>query len=192
MAQGFTKKHITSAGSGGGGGQWELLSTTSVSGSPSELTASFDETAYDEIRIVLDQVIPATDGVSMYIQLSDDAGSTYFNTVNDYDSVERTWEGSGGWSGGSDTDEIRLLASVGSGTNESVSGSIRLLCCNGTDNGALVAAEMLFTNSVANIRAYEVKGFLDEPASVDGFRLYFASGNFENTGTMRVYGLKNT
>lgn len=184
------RQQVIDESTAGAAGAWSLLDTESMSGDPANYEYTWDETAYDEIKIILEEIQPATDGVSMYLIVGHTNGGTMFNSTNDYDNIEQVWESDGAPFAGPDTDKLRVLASCSNAANETISGEITISAFVGTDLGCLIRSRLLYINSSSNMRAYESKGFLDDggSAAIDTLRLFFASGNLANTGTVRVWG----
>ncbi len=150
------------------------------------------EATYSNILVVVDGIVPGTDAVSIYLKLGSADGATISETSGDYDGIEMVWEGTApAWAGLADTDKIRLAPSIGTGTGEVFNASIDIKCTEGSNTGALVYSQVLYKNSAANHRAFEVKAFMDaNPVAVDTVQLSLASGDFTTAGNIAVYGLK--
>lgn len=173
-------------------GVWVLEDETDLADDEDVYIHTWDETAYSEIKLVFESIQPASDGVSFYLTIGTTNGTSMFESTSDYDGVELIWESTPDYLDGSDTDKIRLLPSCSNASNETISGEVVLSALFGTDLGCLVHAKLLYISSTSNQRAYEAKAFLDDGSTgaIDTVNLFFASGNFANTGTIRVYGLK--
>lgn len=172
-----------------GGGGLATIDDTTISGSPANHEITFDETAYDKIRIVLKQVQPATDGVSLYLIVGEANGGTMYNSTNDYDGHEITWEGDAvNYSETPDSNRVRVLSSCSNAANETISGEIIISGFVGSDTGCIIESKLTYVNSSSNIRTIETKTFLDAGAAVDTYRLFWASGNFANNGSIKTEG----
>ena len=188
-ADGSTTEGVTAPAAGG---LWEELVAAAAPGAAlATYQHTWNEDDYDEIKVVLNEVQPVNDATSFYLRLGHSDGATIFDQTNDYDSIERLWESTAAWFSGSDNNQHRLLASCGGEPGEVITGEIRILAGRGANLGVLIESKMIYVNSSGNQRAYETRSFLDtDQASIDTLQLYFASGNWENTGTIRVIGLK--
>lgn len=178
------------AGSGvGTTGVLDIIDQTDISGDPSQYEVSWDESVYTKILVLISGIQPATDGVSLYGILGSANGGTMYTSTNDYDGVEMIWEGTGTFSASPDSDKLRLLPSCSDAANETISGEIVLNGLKNADVGGTVRSELIYINSASNQRTIEVRGFSDGfNAAIDTFRLFWASGNFANTGSIAVLG----
>lgn len=184
----------TTSAPSSGDDMWDLISTTAISGDPANVDLTWNESTYSDVRIVLDAVQPATDGVTFRLRLGDTDGTVIHASTNDYDGVTQIWEGTGAFSAISGTDTVDLATSSSNAANETISGTIKVIGGANSDGGAAVKATIHYTNSTSNQRTIETKAFLDDntQAAVDTVRLYFAAGNFANTGNIKLYGLRKT
>lgn len=175
-----------------GSSQWELISTTTVSGDPSQIDLTWDENTYSDIRVVVEGVQPATDGVTFRARFGSADGATIYTGAGEYEGMQRVWEGTGAFAALANTTRIDLGPSSSNAANETINVTIEIMCGRDSNLGAAMRATMQYINSSSNQRVLETKAFLDNvSASVDTLRLYFATGNFANVGTIRVYGLNN-
>lgn len=187
----WRQRVVDEVGAGGGSGVWTLIDETDISGSPANHEITWDESLYNEIKVKISGVQPATDGVSFYVIVGHTNGGTMINSTNDYDGTERLYETAGSPSALADSDQVRLLASCSNAANETINGDLLITAFDGSDLGCIIRAELLYINSASNQRAHEVRAFTDDGigAAIDTYRLYWASGNFANTGTIRTWGL---
>lgn len=196
LEEAFTQATEDISNAGGGGtptnpvsGQWTLLDETDLAGDLAVYQFTWDETLYNEIKVKFSGIQPATDAVSLYCRVGSADGATIYNSTNDYAGSEKLFE-SASWSALVDTTFVRLGASFGSDPGEVGSGNVIIDAFDDSLLGCTIKGELLYINSVANQRALQVQAFLDGGnALIDTIQLYWASGNFENTGTIRVYGL---
>ena len=173
-------------------GLWRELLPHTQPGDVGNWDYTWEDNDYDEIMVYLHEIEPVNDGQSFYMRLGFNDGVDFHESTLDYDSQERTWEGSPTWSAGSDTNQHRLLASTSNVSGESITGFIKISNMRGSDVGAAIRSELNYINSASNNFLYETISFLDdEPGAIDTVRLYFNSGNFKQTGTIRVIGLKS-
>jgi len=175
----------TALGAAGGGGLVFLASTDISSAATVDFTA-FDGTQYDAYKFVLQNVIPATDNVELYLRTSTDGGSTYDSGASDYlwagsmNSFEA--EGSGGQV------EISAGEGIGNGAGEDgISGTIEIA-------GPHLAKETYVNFHVSfddnGLKNCVGGGVRNSSADVDAVRLLMSSGNI-TSGTITMYGMVN-
>ena len=182
------------AAAGGGGGSWVQISSQNVSGSPSQIDLTWDESIYINVKVVIEGIQPATDGVTFRARFGSANGGTIYNSTNDYDGMQRAWEGTGAFSALADSTRLDLAPSSSNASNETIDATIDILCSGNADLGAALKATLHYINSSSDQRVLETKAFLDDGinAAIDTIRLYFAAGNFANVGTIKLYGLTRT
>jgi len=103
--------------SGGDGGKWDYVSTTTVSNSANVTFSSLTATSY---AVFVEKLVPTTDGADLDLTVSDDNGSSF--AVIDYQYVVDVHDisGSGSQTSGS-TSSIELTpcsVSIGNAANE--------------------------------------------------------------------------
>lgn len=173
----------------GGAGQWQLIETRSITAVANE-DFTFDETAYTEIKMIIEDIIPATDGASMEIQLGSADGATIYTGASDYVGVLSNLTAVA-WQTMSPTDAIQLGNSVGSNANESMDATIHLKNFRSANTGANVTLESTYINSSGDEQFRVVHAGLDGiNVAVDTIRVQAAAGNLEANGTIRLFGLR--
>ena len=176
------------AAAGGGSGGYVLIASSTPSGVANVDFSSLSATSYSSIVVVLDNLIPATDGSLLWCRLS--TAGAYKTGATDYGWVISAAEGgllSTGVLGAATDTKVQLSQAVGSTGSEQLNGIIELYQPQNTtvhkmmtwDLGYLDAATVLF-------KANGTGRFLFTGA-VDGIRILFSSGNIES-GTIFVYG----
>lgn len=170
------------------GGKWERIETRSISAGANE-DFTWDETNYLEIKMVIEDLIPATDGASVEIQLGSANGATIYSGATDYVGVLQNLTAVA-WQTMSPTDAVLLGNSVGSNAGESLDATIILKNYRSTNTGANVNVESTFVNSSGDEQFRVVHAGLDGiNAAVDTIRVQASAGNLEASGTIRLYGL---
>ena len=171
-----------------------LLSTQTVSSPVAavDFTTGINST-YDEYIIKLQEVIPVTDSVALWMRTSTNAGSSFDSGASDY-----KWSGFHDVTGGTthfaqidEADAAMQVAysAVGSDSGEQgVSGDVKLI---------YPSAAKIFRSSFDTISATGTAnefvhtfgmGFRLTAADVDAIRFLFSSGNIES-GIFRLYGV---
>lgn len=174
-------------------GQWELINTYTPSAVASQAITGFDSTRYTDYRIVLNDILPATDNVSFRLRTSTDGGSSYDSGASDY-SWGSTYSGAGANGGGNNnsnaTSSILLTGgnAVGNAAGEGISGIIDIV-----NPGAAARCRVLGTFQNVSPTGMEMTlvttGRRLAAADVNGIEFSFDSGNIAS-GTIRFYGLR--
>jgi len=171
-----------------------LISTSTISGSPSELTiTSGIDSTYEDYLVILEDIIIATDGQPLNLQISDDGGSTYESGATDYeyhvaisDSSATTYVGQAS----AGTTFIRLANSLG---NTSADGMTMNLWLRNPASAATnfkcdFHGSAHRTTSPSFRNAFGVGCYNAATSAVDAIRIYAGSGNL-TSGTVRLYGV---
>jgi len=160
----------------------------------------FDATKYDSYVLELGNVIPATDAVELRAKVSTDGGSTYDGGTNYATNFESM--------GASGKQAIRSAAGVyflGSGTNTAASNANDVVGSAANEDGVsgtftIYSPGLVKNTHITFLLSYESaetvhlaawgSGYHTGGNAVDGFQLYFSSGNLES-GTITLYGRTN-
>jgi len=177
---------LTWAAAAGGGSLVFIASTGAMSNAASvqfrAQDGHFDETKYDHYQFWLQNVIPATDAVSLIAQTSTNDGGAYSTTNGDYHNTD----------GADDSIGIQLSnLSLGSAANEfGINGMFNLFAPH---NDAAYTSGLGTTVSGAsngNYYARNVGGTRLAAENVDAIRFIMSSGNIES-GEIVMYGIAN-
>ena len=178
------KAYVDSFSSG-----WIPLATATAS---STATIDFSLTgSYEHYVVVMDHIIPATDGADMYLRVSDDGGSTFETTNYAYscsEAINSTHQFSDSGSGSTGT-EIKLnvaAGSVGNVTGENCSGIVHILT-NATGHPH-VFGRLGGRRSDGFIFNSTVYGTWSTATAITGIQFLASSGNI-STGHYTLYGL---
>ena len=163
---------------------FSFISRTVISGSPSTVELTFDETLFDEVIIVLQNVEFNTDARSLYMRTTSNGGSTYDAGATDYILYDGGLETSAaqinieslGTAGGEDvwSGEIRIFGPGLSGkrTIMSIDGS------GWTQGDTFVRVSNGATRDVAGI--------------VNGVRFLLSGSGAFAFGTITMYGMRKS
>ena len=183
-----TVKTYMTAGAGGGGMEF-ISSTGAMSGAASAIFTGFDSSKYDHYRFWFQNVIPATDAVSLYGYHSTDGGASYDSTDGDYHYAATT-------------DSTGFIVAgrhgsytVGSDTNEfGCSGYFDLYSPHLA--AYTYSATFMFYTTISG--QYYSTHQIDGPGSVrlaaedtDAIKFQFTSGNIES-GEITMFGIVNS
>lgn len=149
---------------------------------------AFDATKYDAYLFVIQNVLPATDGVSFLVRTSTDSGSTYDSGASDYEVDIRI----NGAALGSTTTSGYLsnLTDMGNAANEDYSGTLWVLGPHLSKYTRMVL-QGSYTNDAGVRRNVHGANYRASAADVDAIQFFMSSGNVL-TGTVTMYGLKNS
>ena len=164
-----------------------LATATADDDSQVDFTSGIDST-YTKYRIDLNNVVPGADGASLYMRFfqggSVDTGSVYdyFYSRNQANSTS-TEVGQG-----ANQAQMILNDTVDSLLEGGVYGSITVFNPSNTNINTHMTHRLIDQRNGDNQNAALGHGRIEETAAVDGFRLYFSSGNIYQ-GTFKLYGL---
>lgn len=166
--------------------QWVLLSSTTPT-AVGTIDFTFDETAYSDIRILGQGIIPASDGRTLYMRIGHSNGSTILTSTRYMDfSTESTSEripvpGASG--------------TVGSSAGEGIAFDIQMSGFYSTITAPIIDVKSVFASSAGGTITSHAEKYTYTEAdndNIDTIRLYWSAGNFETVGQIYVYGLKVT
>ena len=167
---------------------WVKISTGTASGSASIAFTGLSST-YRVYRVVMNNVQGAVDGGYLYMQTSTNNGSTYDSGSSDY-QWSLLWNGWNGIGQNVDTADtlMRLTnTNMGSGTNEKLSGEVRIYSPSSTTY-TFITAEVVYPDSLSASRYTLLSnGYRQSAADVDAIRFVHSNGNL-STGTFVLYG----
>ena len=174
------------AAGGGSTGNWVLISTTTISGSPTTVDFTFSG-SYRKYRLELEDVQNSTGGYSLRAQTSTDGGSTFVNSSGAYGYGYGTVGIYGPVSTTGTYMELTPATPIGA-SGIGIWGEIDVYA-------PLVATTRfhmrwsLFGRYWASAAANMVDGagLLDSVDDVDTIRLFFATGSFSG-GKIRLFG----
>lgn len=174
------------ASGGGSGGNWVLISTTTISGSPSTLEFTFSG-SYRKYRLELENVYGSADGYMICMRTSTDGGSTFDSGASNYGYAY----GPHGTYGPVSTTGTYIETSgylVGNATDEGLWGEIEFY--DPLNASLKTFARWIIFGRIWNSAAPNVitgAGYRDSAADVDTVQLYFSTGNFAG-GKIRLFG----
>ena len=194
---------ITALG-GGGGGQWILLEDRAVT-AVSNLDFTWDETAYDEIRLQLIN-LSAASGTDrqLKVRVGHTNGTVFHASGGDYAGTYREFQDTAFTAQPNTTYHLcgHSVLNVDA-TYDGLSGYVKIVAGSQQDTGAIIDSmtHHVYGGGVGDMLAYEAKSYLQDLSTInttegiiDGARLSWDGGtiNFNALGTVRMYGLKNS
>ena len=162
----------------------EVVASTSTSVNFTDLSSTYF--AYD---IVFHAVLPATNGDTLFVRVSDDNGSTFKNGANDYRwAIWGMLNSAANVSGDTGDSEIELSLSAGSGSGEYADGTLRIINPSAATK-TKVHWDIEHVNTSGDTRMYKGSGVYDTEVAIDAIQFLFSTGNIAS-GTFKIYGLR--
>lgn len=175
--------------SGTTAGRWVLIATYTPTGVAFQNITDFDPLTYVDYRIVLEDILPVTDGADLALRTSTNAGSSYDDGASDY-----AWQFYGisvaaASSGGDAADTFISITSGGvdNTANSGVTGELKFIN-PGATKYCHVIGEVAFNRDGVGRTGASVKGVRLSGTDVDAVQIFFTAGNIDS-GVIRIYGL---
>jgi hypothetical protein len=174
------------------GGQLVLLDTQTASNSSSlEFTTALDGT-YDHYILELTDVVMAADNRNLFVQVTQDGGSSWKTGAADY-KWTATGSGTGGFTNSDMSDSEAQVSGVffGNVSGESVNAKLDIFS---PDNGSLkkhIQFEISGFDYASGdiIRQAGVGAYIGNNNAIDGLRIIPSAGNI-TSGVGRLYGVR--
>ena len=167
--------------------------STATASSSATLSFTGLTSTYKNYMLVCDNLLPATDAVSLHMQLGTGGTPTYGTGVSDYswcfnyarvDSADATSEGVSG-----DYNDSKIyLADVGTGTSEDFCGVIYLFDPASATSYKKTTCNGAYIDSAPALLSTLSSGIYKTATAVTAVRLQMSSGNIAS-GTITLYGL---
>jgi hypothetical protein len=172
---------------------WVFLDSKTASGSTSLDFASSINSTYDEYVFEMVSIVPATNGVALYLRTSTDGGSSYAAGGSDYSygSIYQT-AGTVLAVQSAAAAQIQIADTISNtASHGGVSGQLRLYSPSDATAQKRVMFETSSTDAGATIFNYRGSGMRLATADVDAVRFIMSSGNI-TSGTIRMYGVRKS
>ena len=173
-----------------------LIESQVISGDATiDFVTGIDDT-YETYEFVLSGVVPANDGVDLYLAYSDDAGVSWEAGASDYSyATGSNTSVPAEANNGNTTLATGVLTPsviIGSAAGEHISGTIRMHGPANTDVNTLWETRLVMMETTAN-RVRSLHGVLSAnvTTAVDGVQFLFSAGNLES-GRITLFGIKHT
>lgn len=168
-----------------------LVSTTTVSGTPSEVDIALPSGTYSSFLLIIDNLQVTTDQVSVELRFSDDAGATFEAGASDYGWVQQGTVATTSLPVSDDADDSILLtrvagSGVGNAAGEYFSSKLRMSNFGGA--GPKVGHfESFYRDSASRTVLIVGAGdFRGNTNDIDYLRVFPSSGNFDG-GVFYLY-----
>lgn len=163
-----------------------LLETKTASASASLAFTTSITSTYNNYLVVLEDLLPATNGVDLLLQVSTDGGSTYLAT--NYTGGYWVWSSGGGGAGSTGTTSFKLATSQSNNSsNRRVNGTIEIHNPLGTSNYKDIYSRISGYDGSSQY-TYLSTGTNTVTTAINAFKIYFSSGNI-TSGTAYCYGI---
>lgn len=185
---------VSSVGGGGGGaGSLVFLEAHTASTSATLDFTSFISGTYDDYLFEIVNLLPATNGVSLYMRMGTGGGPTY-DSAGNYASTDYRWVPGGAAQSGASSGATQIVL-----TNYSATDTVSSTANNGGVNSVVrlgdpgsavyknVTAQSSFVNTGSVIEGAVIHGMYLSTTAVTAVRFLFSSGNIAS-GVIRCYG----
>lgn len=164
-----------------------LLASKTASASASLDFTEFDNATYSRYEIEIENLVPVTDNVALWIRTSTDSGATFDSGASDY-GYSRFLNGSNTVNIGDS--KLETNTDIGSAANEfGVTGLLRVWHAADAAAYTIVEGDLAHQNAVAGVmHRSSIAGNRKSAAEVDAIQFLFSSGNVES-GVIRLYGI---
>lgn len=163
-----------------------LDSQTASTSATLDFTTGIDDT-YDVYLFELVNITPASDGVELNLRISQDSGSTWKASANNYEWRQDMTSGSSSTS----ATEIQIGENLGNAAAESYCGTVRLYNPSNTTKHKLFAGMSTHWNN-AGTTLLELQAcagsYNADTAAINGVQFLMSSGNIAS-GTIYLYGV---
>lgn len=178
---------------------WDLIETQTASGVSSIDFDTGFSSAYDQYKMVLTNVLPATDDSELRMLLSDDAGATYEADASDYSYYinQAKLSDATGTQDADDTAAYILLCSdtaataLGNASDEGWSGTIEFHGMASAAHKTSIVIRGIYFDPAGLAHHVEGGACMNAVAANDGIQFLMESGNIAS-GTFSLYGLRKS
>jgi len=153
-----------------------------------DLGGSNWDSSYDVYMVKLNNVVPSTDGQSLYCRVLE-SGTP--NTTANYDWADKYFQVNTTFANEAQTNNTQWnwQPAIGSSTNESGQGIVYLFNFNNASEYSFFTKEMTYIRSDGNLKGGQGGGVFTSASACNGISIFMASGNI-SAGTFTLYGLK--
>lgn len=172
-----------------------LLSTATASNSAAIDFTSYIDSSYDEYVLNIINLVPASNGVNLWLQVSEDAGSTWKSGSSNYRWTNFTQVG--GTAADLSTGDTKAQLTDGTYTiantsNYSVNGQIRIFKPSGSTLYKVFNSQFSYLyNGTTLATNHGSSMYINSTNAINGLRIKMSSGNI-TSGEFKLYGVKKS
>lgn len=176
-----------------GGGSMEFISSATASNSATIEFTGLSST-YELYIVTINGLVPASDGTTLWLRVSDDGGCTYKSGATDYSWTVLGRSGSAGLlnTGDNQDAQIELGGSpiiAGTATGEHFSGKVSIMGHSSASFNFAARMDFIGTSSSSGQgNCGSAGGSYLTAATIDGIQFLMSTGNI-TSGTFRLYGV---
>ena len=171
---------------GGGGGGLIPISTTAAS---SDAAVDIALTGgYSKYRLVIEHLIPATNGTALYFRFSDDDASTFDSGASDYGWLYGLTGLTTNATDNADSKITTTPTGIGNTSGRSFFGRADILLADGTSHTLLNGRTTYLNSGLGYLNGTEWIGSFHNATRPTHIRAFMASGNI-TSGTFHLYGI---
>ncbi len=169
-----------------------LLDSVTASSSATVTLGTTDwDSSYDVYMVVLNDVVPATDDVDVYMRFTK-ASDNSVDSSSNYDWAYKTLKTYSAFEDDSDTNQsaFRITTQeVGTGTSETLNGVMYLFNFNNASEYSFFTEELVAVDDSAYLHGNQGGGVLTVSQATNGVQIYMQSGNIAS-GEFKLFGLR--
>jgi len=175
-----------------GGGQWEFISSTTISSGTAAVDFTTLSTDYEDFLFTLQNVHQADDGVRIYGRVfTGTGGSQAVVTSGNYGYAISTMTTGHSTEGTNSVDHMRFSYNNGAASAESYCAEIVLYNPHGTTFEKLFRISGVGLSSANATHMHTIASKYDQGTAVTGVRFYSQTGNLDS-GKISLFGRKNS
>lgn len=182
---------VTLASSGGGGGGGAAFIGRAVASSSASLTVTGITSAFDTVLVVLNGIIPATNGAFLWIRMTN-SGTPDTGAVYGYDHFG--WRQAGSILGGAQSGATKWVTTVGGISNNAAHGtsmSFFLFNCASASKWKEATGKSRLHDSTGIRSVYDFGATYESASVVNGVQILMDTGNIAS-GELSLVGINNS
>lgn len=161
---------------------WRLMDSDTAAGAAAIVLDQNIDNSADRWMIHFYNIVPASDGSEIELEVSTDGGSGWETTAY---SQRYSWAGPGGTGSDSGTDSIMLSVNSGNDTGESLTGRVLIWNPGNTSYYTAFRGEAIGEGSGGNGTRGTIGGTWQDTTAVNAMRIVASAGNI--SGTAKIY-----
>ena len=168
-----------------------ISSQTASASATIDFTSGISAT-YDQYRVSITDVTPATDNVEIWLRVSQSA--SFLSGASDYghSRIQNSTGGTPGGFGSAGDAKIVIANALGNGSGKTFSGEVQFFLPTGTARFKQFMWQVTLASALTTVINNSGAGCLIlNTSAIDGIRFLMSSGNI-STGTFALYGVRKS